>query len=68
MSDDTCPRCGREKLEDYPVCTVCAEYAHFPVRIKQGLACVHCERKQARDRAVLVKQQPDGPKVGGIDV
>lgn len=39
MSNDaTCPNCGADNLDDYPVCAACAIKCHFPAREN----CRHC--------------------------
>lgn len=38
MNDATCPNCGADNLDDYPVCAACAIKCHFPARE----TCRHC--------------------------
>lgn len=38
IDDATCPNCGADNLDDYPVCAACAIKCHFPSREN----CRHC--------------------------
>ena len=42
MNEYGCLNCENDNTSDYPVCSACAIYLHFPNR-KQ---CIHCELKR----------------------
>ena len=43
-----CQHCNSEYPGFYPVCSECAKFIHFPVRVKIGRDCVHCEEEEKR--------------------
>ena len=50
MSNDaTCPNCGADNLDDYPVCAACAIKCHFPARE----TCRHCAAAASLNNLVI---------------
>lgn len=53
MNDATCPNCGSDNLDDYPVCATCAIKCHFPARE----ICRHCTAAASVHSLVIVLRE-----------